>query len=188
MSLGGIPFPSGPRFAIADIARIAMEDAVSKPTKTVSRVSGKYSQNAHLVQIEGRQGTSIRNPGLSLFQASVTNALTFQGRSTKVITGPIILIKNIWLCLFVVGPFSSASSSPSPSRARCFCFNLSCKLAYPRFLSDRHVQNQTCRLFLTIFHNIMEFASPTMNRKVALTEPPTHKFERTPEPELWAYR
>jgi hypothetical protein len=31
ISAGGIPFPLEPRFAIADIARIAIEDAVSKP-------------------------------------------------------------------------------------------------------------------------------------------------------------
>ena len=65
MWAGSIPLPSGPCFAIADIARIAIDDAVSNP-----RIAFSHDQLVEMVLLYRNQtaippGTS-RSRGLSI--------------------------------------------------------------------------------------------------------------------------
>ena len=64
MSAGDICFPSGPFLAIAEIARRAIEDAVSKPARIASNMRPHCSYKiiaTYRIQIERRQDTSVRN-------------------------------------------------------------------------------------------------------------------------------
>jgi hypothetical protein len=95
MWAGLIPSPSGPRFAIADIARIAIDDAVSNPGCAFSHGPNSQSETLH-------QNRTVSPPDTSVFDVctlsrQVKPTLTFQGRSTKVITGPIIFMSKVFL-------------------------------------------------------------------------------------------
>ena len=80
---------------MADIARIAIDDAVSNPGSALS-----HSQVAVTMQLY--RNRTVVPPGTSRFRVlnrlldQVKIALAFQGRFTKVITGPMIFMSRVF--------------------------------------------------------------------------------------------
>lgn len=80
---------------MADIARMAIDDAVSNPRLVLS-----YGYLVDIVPLYQNQTAvppdTSRPRGINLLSDQVERTLAFQGRSTKVITEPIILMSKVF--------------------------------------------------------------------------------------------